>query len=127
MLRKRTHLEQVVDVLPVPNKNVKVDLLISRNFPKPVTPKHFVRKNGGQFAVLTFAVCAMVEVLYISNYTTTVDCHRTIIQALDVAKLPKLHFVVEMTVKQVVTDHNNMFQLKFNKNLSINTNSQQVM
>ncbi len=91
---------------------------LGTNCPKAIEPKDFVAsKNGGPFAVLTFAGWTIVGPLYMSNDDQTVDCHRIMVQEVSADKPSDRHFMVEESVKELVTPEalNRMFELDFNE------------
>lgn len=116
--RKWKHFERVAEQVPPYMKDVKIGLLVGTNCPKAIEPKDFVAsKNGGPFAVLTFAGWTIVGPLYMTNSDDMVDCHRIIVQEVGSDNPSEHHFMVEKSVKGMVTPEalNKMFELEFNE------------
>ena len=116
--RKWQPLKRVAEQVPTYMTNVKIGLLIRTNCPKAIEPKDFVAsKNGGPFAVLTFAGWTIVGPLCMSNNDHSVDCNRIIVQEAGLDRPSEHHFIVEKSVKELVTPEalNEMFELEFNE------------
>ncbi|CAB4008562.1 Hypothetical predicted protein [Paramuricea clavata] len=118
LCRKWKHLERVVEQVHPYMENVKIGLLIGTNCPQAIEPRDFVASNnGGPFAVLTFAGWTIVGPLYLSDNENEVDCHRIVVQEIGSDKPSEHHFMVEDSVKELVTPEslNKMFELEFNE------------
>ncbi|XP_028418430.1 uncharacterized protein LOC114543776 [Dendronephthya gigantea] len=115
---KWKHLERVSEQVPPYLADVRIGLLIGTNCPKAIEPRDFVASsNGGPFVMLTFAGWTIVGPLYMSNDDHSVDCHRIIVQEVGSNKPSEHHFMVEESVKELVTPEalNKMFELDFNE------------
>jgi hypothetical protein len=118
LCHKWKHLERVVEQVHPYMENVKIGLLIGTNCPQVIEPRDFVASNnGGPFAVLTFAGWTIVGPLYLSDNENEVDCHRIIVQEIGSDKHSGHYFMVEESVKELVTPDslNKMFELEFNE------------
>jgi hypothetical protein len=118
LCRKWKHLERVVEQVHLYMENVKIGLLIGTNCPQAIEPRDFVASNnGGPFAVLTFAGWTIVGPLYLSDNENEVVCHRIVVQEIGSDKPSEHHFMVEESVKELVTPEslNKMFELEFNE------------
>ena len=117
-LRKWTHLQRVIDEVPPHMENIKVGLLVGTNCPKAIEPKDYIAsQNGGPFTVLTFAGWTIVGPLHKSHDAYEVDCNRIAVQEVGVDKPSEHYFVIENSVKEIVTPKNliKMFELEFNE------------
>ena len=67
--------------------------------------------------VLTFVGRTMVGPLCISNNDHTVDCNRIIVPEAGLDRPSDHHFIIEKSVKELVTPEalNKMFEFEFNK------------
>jgi len=113
------HLKGIEADLPPQLPNVKIGLLIGSNCPKALKPIDVLAgKDGGPFAIKTFAGWAIVGPLYMCNEEhSTVNCHR--VTAMEVCSGRHLdhHFMVENKVREIVTPQvlNKMFELDFSQ------------
>ena len=113
------YLKDIEADLPLQLPNAKIGLLIGSNCPKALEPKDVLAsKDGGPFAIKTFAGWAIVGPLYMCNEEhPTVDCHR--VAAVEVCSGRHLdhHFMVENKVREIVTPQavNKMFELDFSE------------
>ncbi|KAK3700746.1 hypothetical protein QZH41_001902 [Actinostola sp. cb2023] len=127
MARKWRHLKYVADTMPPYMQGVEVGLLIGTNCPKAIEPKDFVvSKDGGPYAVLTFAGWTVVGPLYVAEGSTTMSscCNRIVATDICTNKPPKLHYKVDNSVKEIVSPEtlNKLLDLEFSEALNIKTN-----
>lgn len=93
---------------------VRINLLIGTTFSKAIEPWNFLAsKNGGPFAIQTFAGRTIAGPLYMpSGERTEMDCRRIVAKEAGTEKLFEHHFMAQNKVKEVVSPAalNKMFE-----------------
>jgi hypothetical protein len=119
MAKKWKHLARIADEIHPLMQDTVIGLLIGTNCPKAIEPRDVLAsKDGGPFAIRTFAGWTIVGPLKSSQGSSNVNCQRIAVKEVNSNKPFGHHFAVKDNVKEILVTPRSLakrFEQEFNE------------